>query len=138
MGVTAAMNTSRLISGPQTPMASRQNALDMLRSMAGSVGNDSLLSEQLAAVNVQEVPSPVQSNSTITQRPVLGTKITPLPQLPNSSTGDVPEQRSESRKLFHVDTAQLRAVPLSQQASEIQNLGLTVYNQHEFETGMKY
>ena len=118
-------------------MASRQNAVDMLRSMAGSVGNDSLLSEQSAAVNVQEVPSPVQSNSTITQRPVLGTKITPLPQLPKSSTGDVPEQRSESRKLFHVDTTQLRAVPLSQQASEIQNLGLTVYNQHEFETGMK-
>ena len=131
------MNTARVISAPQTPVVGRQSALDMLRSMAGSVGSDSPLSEQLVAVNVQEVLSPVHNSNTTTERPVLGTNITPLPELPSTSTGDVSGQRSESRKLFHVDTTQLRAVPLSQQASEIQNLGLTVYNQQEFETGTK-
>ena len=126
------MDTSRVKSAPQAPVVSRQNALDMLRSMTGSVGSDSPLAQQLAAVNEQEVLNPIQNDNTAAQRSVLGTNITP-----STSAGDVPGQLSESRKMFHVDTTQLRAVPLSQQASEIQNLGLTVYNQQEFETGMK-
>lgn len=42
---------------------------------------------------------------------------------------------SKSRVTFHVDTARIQSVPSSEQNSELQNLGLQVYNQDAFEQG---
>lgn len=103
-----------------------QSALDVLRSMASFAGNDSTLSTKLKAVNT---PEPSQSDqgsmSSSTHTTSLGL----------SSQADVPESSSGARNPFHVDNTQLRTVPVSQQAAEIQNLGVTVYNQQEFEQG---
>ncbi len=101
----------------------RQGDLDMLRSMAGSVGSDSTLSEQLAAVNQPSGSHPVLSAMLSRPGPA------------GSAVEAGVSSGSGQRNPFHVDTAQLRAVPLSQQEAELQDLGLTVYNQQEFETG---
>ena len=38
--------------------------------------------------------------------------------------------------VFQVDSSLIEAVPLSQQDEELQALGLTVFNQQEFEQGL--
>ena len=58
-----------------------------------------------------------------------------------ASSGDGKEEGKKAGKKkegFKVDTSLIQAVPLSQQASELQELGLdlNVYNQEEFEQGM--
>ena len=45
-------------------------------------------------------------------------------------------QSTSQKNPFQVDTEQLRMVPLAKQATELQTLGLTVYNQQEFEEGI--
>ena len=58
-----------------------------------------------------------------------------------ASSGDGKEEGKKAGKKkegFKVDTSLIQAVPLSQQASDLQELGLdlNVYNQEEFEQGM--
>lgn len=43
---------------------------------------------------------------------------------------------SNAKLTFHVDTARIQSVPCSEQHSELQNLGLQVYNQDAFEQGL--
>ncbi len=55
---------------------------------------------------------------------------------PKASEADADAAQTSQKNPFQVDREQLRMVPLSQQATELQTLGLTVYNQQEFEEGM--
>ena len=122
----------------KVPKSGRQGALNMLRLLSKGVGNDSTLSSQLTAITKPESSHPAESRtSTVTQESGYGgIQLIPAPDMLCSTTGqNVQESSSRAKNPFHVDTAQLRAVPLSQQASEIQSLGLTVYNQQEFEDG---
>ena len=43
---------------------------------------------------------------------------------------------SNSKLTFHIDTARIQSVPCSEQNSELQNLGLQVYDQDAFEQGV--
>lgn len=45
-------------------------------------------------------------------------------------------QRSKPSNPFQIDQNQLHSVPVSQQSEELQNLGLTVYNQDDLEAGI--
>ena len=38
--------------------------------------------------------------------------------------------------IFHIDTSRINAVPTSEQASELQELGVSVFDQDEFEQGV--
>ena len=45
------------------------------------------------------------------------------------------QAKAASSNPFHVDTSPISAVPVNEQASELQELGLRVFNQDEFEEG---
>ena len=48
------------------------------------------------------------------------------------------EPEMDSINKFHVDVSKIQAVPSSQQQSELQQLGLTVFDQQEFEQGVTF
>ncbi|XP_071482267.1 DNA excision repair protein ERCC-6-like [Diadema antillarum] len=45
-------------------------------------------------------------------------------------------KKAKGASIFHVDTSRIHAVPVSEQASELQDLGVSVFNQDEFEQGV--
>ncbi len=48
------------------------------------------------------------------------------------------DSQATSKNPFHVDTSLISAIPVHEQASELQDLGLRVFNQDEFEEGESF
>ena len=45
-------------------------------------------------------------------------------------------KKSSKGSVFHIDTSLIQAVPAKEQASELQDLGISVFDQEEFEQGV--
>jgi len=57
----------------------------------------------------------------------------PMVEGPVSGSSD--EKEVQSKAAFTVDTSKISTVPSSEQADELRDLGLVVFNQNEFEEG---